>query len=206
MEMKNLGNTEIREPKQQRSIEKKKRIIEAGFKLMCEKGYHNTNTAEIAKAAGVSTGIVYNYFTDKKDIFLAALQSYVNSLTAPMYEKISTLREPIELTELIGQLIAIFVQSHYISESAHEEMMAMSHSDKDVAQMFRQFEIDTENTIVGLMKQSGITPTNPHEKVHISIGLIENLCHEIVYHKHESMNYDIMTDEVIKIVVGMLTN
>lgn len=201
-----MGNAEIREPKQLRSIEKKKRIIEAGFKLMCEKGYHNTNTAEIAKAAGVSTGIVYSYFTDKKDIFLAAVQTYINSLTAPMYAKIGTINEPVELPELLGQLIEIFIQSHYLSESAHEEMMAMSHSDKEVADMFRQFEIDTANTIVELMTQNGITPTNPHEKVHISIGLIENLCHEIVYHRHQSMNYDIMTDEIIKIVVGMLTN
>lgn len=201
-----MGNTEIREPKQKRSIEKKKRIIEAGFTVICEKGYHNTNTVEIAKAAGVSTGIVYNYFTDKKDIFIAAVQYYADNLTVPMYEKISQIKKPIDLTELLRQLITIFVQSHFISESAHEEMMAMSHSDKDVAEMFRQFEIDTANTIVGLMKQNGITPANPHEKVHISMGLIENLCHEIAYHKHESLNYDIMTDEIIKVVVGMLTD
>jgi AcrR family transcriptional regulator len=203
--MKSLGNIEIREPKQQRSIEKKKRIINAGFKLICEKGYHNTNTAEIAKEAGVSTGIVYNYFADKKDIFLAAVQSYGNNLVAPMYERISKINKPIELTELIKEFIAIFVQSHYISEVAHEEMLAMSHSDQDVAKLFRQFEIETCNTVVGLMKQIAITPTNPYEKVYLSIGLIENLCHGIVYHKHESMNYEIMTDEIVKIIVGMLS-
>ena len=48
----------IREPRQKRSIEKKRKIVMAGFQLFCEKGYYNTNTAEIAKYAGVSTGIV----------------------------------------------------------------------------------------------------------------------------------------------------
>lgn len=44
-----MGNSEIREPIQKRSIEKKEKIIQAGFELICEKGYYNTNTAEIAK-------------------------------------------------------------------------------------------------------------------------------------------------------------
>lgn len=41
------------------SLEKEEKIIKAGFDLMCKKGYYNTNTLEIAKFAGVSTGIVY---------------------------------------------------------------------------------------------------------------------------------------------------
>ena len=55
----------IREPKQQRAKEKKEKIIKAGFDLICKNGYHNTNTAQIAKEAGVSTGIVYQYFKER---------------------------------------------------------------------------------------------------------------------------------------------
>ena len=63
-----MGNSQIREPIQKRSIEKKEKIIECGFELICKEGYHNINTAEIAKVAGVSTGIIYQYFKDKNDI------------------------------------------------------------------------------------------------------------------------------------------
>ena len=45
----------VREPKQERSIEKKNKIIKAGYDLFSEVGYYNTNTAQIAKKAGVST-------------------------------------------------------------------------------------------------------------------------------------------------------
>lgn len=69
-----MSEYEIREPIQKRSIEKKEKIIESGFELICEKGYYNTNTAEIAKNAGVSTGIVYQYFKDKHDILIDALE------------------------------------------------------------------------------------------------------------------------------------
>lgn len=68
-------DTSIREPKQRRAINKKDRIIEAGFELICKNGYYNTNTAEIAKKADVSTGIVYQYFKDKHDILMEAIEN-----------------------------------------------------------------------------------------------------------------------------------
>ncbi|NLC47867.1 MAG: TetR/AcrR family transcriptional regulator, partial [Tenericutes bacterium] len=74
----------VREPIQKRSIEKKEKIIESGFNLICEKGYHNTNTAEIAKNAGVSTGIIYQYFKDKHDILIEGMKLYSSSIFYPM--------------------------------------------------------------------------------------------------------------------------
>ena len=70
-----MNEYEIRKPIQKRSIEKKEKIIQSGFELICKKGYYNTNTAEIAKNASVSTGIVYQYFKDKHDIFIEALKN-----------------------------------------------------------------------------------------------------------------------------------
>lgn len=201
-----MGSSDIREPKQKRSIEKKKKIVEAGFKLFCEKGYYNTNTAEIAKEAGVSTGIVYNYFQDKKDIFIAAVRFYAEGMTGQLYKNLQELKEPLDLTATLDQLIDIFVNSHTLSKEAHEEMLAMSHTDKDVREYFYEFEVTTTGTIVELMAQRSITPTNAPEKVHIAMGLIENFCHEIVYHKHELMNYGIMKQEIIRAIVIMMDN
>ena len=79
-----MNENEIREPIQKRSIEKKERIIKCGFDLICEKGYYNTNTAEIAKKANVSTGIVYQYFKDKHDILIAGIEKYASHIFYPM--------------------------------------------------------------------------------------------------------------------------
>ena len=43
------------------------------------------------------------------------------------------------------------------------------------------------------------------EKVHIISGLVENLCHEIVYHKHKELDYNLMTDIVVDTIVDILT-
>ena len=198
-----MEDNKIREPIQKRSIEKKEKIIKAGFDLICEKGYYNTNTAEIAQAAGVSTGIVYSYFKDKRDIFIEGIKEYATSIMYPMLE-VATSVDLNNLKELLENMIDVFIKNHKISKSAHEEMMAMRHLDEDIATIFNQSEIDMTNRIVAIFENNGFDIPNLDEKVHLIIGIVENLCHEIVYHKHPSINYDVMKDEVINIILNIL--
>ena len=197
--------SEIRIPTQKRSIEKRNKIIEKGFELMCNNGYYNTNTNEIAKYAGVSTGIIYQYFNDKKDIFMAGVENYANKIMYPMLNILKTQKIDLNnLDEILSDMIDNFIKSHTISKKAHEELMAMSHLDEDVKNIFKNSELEMTNKIVSLLENNEITTNHLKEKVHIIIGVIDNLCHEIVYHKHEQLNYDIMKKEVIKLITSML--
>ena len=197
--------TETRIPTQKRSIERRNKIIEKGFKLMCEKGYYNTNTTEIAKYADVSTGIIYQYFNDKKDIFLEGVKNYSNSILYPMINILEEKSMDINnLDKIIEDVIDKFITKHTISKKAHEELMAMSHLDEDISNIFKDSEIEMTEKIVSLLKENNIILENEEEKVHIIIGIVDNLCHEIVYHNHKKLNYDIMKKEVIKIILNIL--
>lgn len=200
-----MSESDIREPIQKRSIEKKERIIKYGFDLICEKGYYNTNTAEIAKAAGVSTGIVYNYFKDKHDILLEGLQRYANNIFNPMLDFSSDIEiNKNNIKDVLKNMISSFVENHKLSQSAHEEITAMTHSDKDVAKFFHEHEMNMTNSMAELLLKNNFNPPNLSERVHIAINLIDDLCHEIVYHKHSSMNYDIMINLVIDSIINLI--
>lgn len=88
---------EIREPQKVNAIEKKNKIIEAGLRAFGEKGYYKTTTVEIAKLAGVSTGIVYSYFKDKKDILMHALRLYFTNVFRPMEEALKTMTDSVDI-------------------------------------------------------------------------------------------------------------
>lgn len=203
-----MGNAEIREPIQKRSIEKKEKIIQAGFELICEKGYYNTNTAEIAKVAGVSTGIVYQYFKDKHDILIEGIRLYANSLFYPMLlianENIKTNINKENFSFILRDMINKFIKNHKISKTAHEEIIAMTHSDQEVAQIFHNSEMEMANKVTSILLENGFKSENLSEKVHVAIGMIDNLCHEIVYHKHKELNYEKMIDIVVKTITNML--
>lgn len=195
-------NEQIRNPKQKRAIEKKEKIIKSGFNLICKNGYHNTNTAQIAKEAGVSTGIVYQYFKDKYDIFIEGLEKYGDNIFFPMLNKNIDLTKD-SFDKSIKKIIDNYVKNHKVSNVAHEEIMSMVHSDKNVAQYYYQREMNMTNSIKQSLIKNGFKDNNLQEKVHIMIGLIDNLCHEIIYHKHSHMNYENMTDLVINIIKSL---
>ncbi len=199
-----MSENDVREPIQKRSIEKKEKIIESGFELICEKGYYNTNTAEIAKNAGVSTGIVYQYFKDKHDIFIEALKKYADNIFYPMLNISAKEFNKNNLDEIIRKMINSFIQNHKLSQSAHEEIMAMAHSDREVAFYFHKREMEMTVRIYDLLVKNGFDGKNLMEKAHIAIGIIDNLCHEIVYHKHSELNYELMTDICISAIIDIL--
>ena len=199
-----MSESEIREPKQMRSIETKEKIIEVGFELICNDGYYKTNTSKIAKKAGVSTGIVYQYFKDKKDILLSGLDKYADDIFYPMLNMSNIKFNKNNFADIMKDMIAKYIGNHKLSKTAHEEITAMTHSDKDIAYFFYKREMDMTHKIVSALSENGFNIANINEKVHIVIGLIDNLCHEIVYHKHEELDYDIMTNVVINEIVNIL--
>ncbi len=196
----------IREPKQQRAIEKKEKIIEAGFNLICKEGYHNINTAEIAKVAGVSTGIVYQYFKDKYDILIEGLEKYGDTIFFPITKNKDIKFKKSEFDEFLRDMIKHYINNHKASNVAHEEIMAMVHSDKNVAKYYYDRELEMTNFIKDQLERNGFNSKNLFEKVHIMVGLIDNLCHEIVYHKHNDMNYGIMADMVVENIKCLFKN
>ena len=196
---------EIREPIQKRSIEKKEKIIKAGFELICEKGYYNTNTAEIAKVAGVSTGIVYQYFKDKHDILVEGIKRYASDIFYPMLNVTSNIKiDKNNLDTILRNMINTFIENHKLSQIAHEEIMAMTHSDKEIAEFFQENEMAMTKNISKILLDNGFDSKNLDEKVHIAIHLIDDLCHEIVYHKHKDLDYDVMINLVIENILNFI--
>lgn len=51
--------------------DKRARLIEAARRVMAERGVAGCTTKEIARAAGVSEGTIYNQFRDKADLYLS---------------------------------------------------------------------------------------------------------------------------------------
>jgi len=59
-----------REFRQARARATYHRILEAALELYAERGYHRTQTPDVAERAGISVGGLYRYFDDKHQIFV----------------------------------------------------------------------------------------------------------------------------------------
>ena len=56
--------------KEQMAEARRMQILMGASQVFAEKGYHQATTKEIAKAAGVSEGTIYNYFANKRELLV----------------------------------------------------------------------------------------------------------------------------------------
>ena len=122
----------IRIPVQKRSIEKRKKIIDAALKLFNTKGYFNTSMAEIAKESDLAIGSIYAYFKDKKDIFLDLVNLYGTTIYNHIIEELSKIKDTNDLDLMIKTTINIILQSHKIFPEFHKEMMTLCSMDNEI--------------------------------------------------------------------------
>jgi AcrR family transcriptional regulator len=69
-----------RSKEQYREMREKTRkiILENALKLFATKGYHGTSINDIAKAAGISKGLAYNYFESKQKLMEALFEQMLD--------------------------------------------------------------------------------------------------------------------------------
>lgn len=194
---------EVREPKQERSIEKKNKIIKAGYELFSNVGYYNTNTAQIAKQAGVSTGIVYGYFKDKRDILLDVLAIYAENAFSPVFELIDRLAAPINYRTLAEEILDSAIAIHRNNAKIHEALHSMSHTDEAVGNRFIALEDDITLQITNKLADLGADAPNLAERVHFAMDIVQSYSHEYVYDNHPYIDYGAMRTVVENTLVAL---
>jgi TetR/AcrR family fatty acid metabolism transcriptional regulator len=89
----------------ERMRDRRESILAAASRVFSQKGFQATSIAEIAQAAGVSDGLVYKYFENKRDLLVSALTAF--------YERvISDLERQVKLGDAFADRLRLLVQTH----------------------------------------------------------------------------------------------
>jgi AcrR family transcriptional regulator len=68
---------------------RQQQILDAALVAFTEKGFAAATTTEIANLAGVAEGTIYNYFPNKRELFIAVIRNAI--ITEPMLDLIKKL-------------------------------------------------------------------------------------------------------------------
>ncbi|MFC3750213.1 TetR/AcrR family transcriptional regulator [Paenibacillus sp. GCM10012306] len=138
-----------RTPQQGRSIKTKQAIVTAAMELFSNKGYHQTNTKQIAAAAGVSTGSFYSYFTDKKAVFIDVLKHYNEALLSRVDASLAEINFDFsDKRAVINHLVDSLILSHQVYNGFHKELSIMQLSDYEINRLMgEQYEVGRQITL-----------------------------------------------------------
>lgn len=88
-----------------KSNDTKQRILQESEKLFSENGVKTTSLADIAKAASISKGTLYYYYTSKEDIICDITDIHLNSITNELISCVSNFSEDQPKDKLIITVI-----------------------------------------------------------------------------------------------------
>ncbi|MDY5677712.1 MAG: TetR/AcrR family transcriptional regulator [Eubacteriales bacterium] len=194
---------EIRQPKQERSIETKNKIINSAYKLFSEVGYHSTTTALIAKNAEVSTGIVYGYFLDKRAILLDVLELYINKVFQPINAIFDNITLPVDFSQIIEEAVKKTIEIHQENAQMHTTLHSLTGTDEEVNRRFVELEDNLTKQIAEKLTALGLKISNLNEKIHLAMNVIQSFAHESVYDMHDYIDYPAMQKIVCQLLVNL---
>lgn len=92
-----------RSKKDNEIIKQKRReqIILTALESFAKRGYHRTSISEIAKAAGISKGLMYNYFDSKEYLLIAVLEFVMPQAVDAIFNSIAQKAQTLSPRELM---------------------------------------------------------------------------------------------------------
>jgi AcrR family transcriptional regulator len=128
---------ELRAPRPRRGspAQTKERLVAAAARLFNRAGYHGTDSNEIAREAGYATGVFYKHFADKREIFLAAYETWVVSEWKAVEDQLTLGGSP-EATA--RRLVALTVDFHTRWRGLRASLMELVFTDVRVRRFYRE--------------------------------------------------------------------
>jgi AcrR family transcriptional regulator len=188
-------------PRQQRSIDTRRRILEAAEALFSEEGFHATNTKRIAARAGVAVGSLYAYFRDKKQILLAVLEEHNRSIA-----KRITLVEPdpgvsADKEGILGGLIREILDAHHVDPGLHREITMLSRTDPDVRHILEKHEEQQRAMAAHYLAawQEHVSIDDPEAAAFVIFSAIESVVHALVLQETD-LDWDRLTRQLTTMI------
>ena len=98
-------------------------MLDAAVKLLKRRGASLLTTNRIAATAGVSIGSLYQYFPNKRAVFIALHERHVAQVDRIMHRRMAKSTE-IALEELISSLIDGMIEAHTVDPELSELLQA----------------------------------------------------------------------------------
>src|SRR3954447_22936298 len=150
--------------------ERRRQLLEAGARVFTERSYDDASMADVAKAAGISKGLLYHYFPSKRDLFVATLEAAaaeLRDITEPDPSK----PVPEQLNAILDTYLA-WIEDH---DDSYAKLLESATGSDDVRSYMAQMRAGTVERILNTLVKGG-DPAAIRTAVHGFLWFIDGAC------------------------------
>jgi len=129
---------------------RRRQLVDAAIRLFCREGFHETTVSDIARAAGVSAGLVYQYMQDKQDLLFLALSHIVETNKQEIPAALAGVKDPISRLRMA-------VEAYARVMDANREAVLLTYREskslrQDYKEVLKALELQTNELISGCIE------------------------------------------------------
>ncbi|MGB8329131.1 MAG: TetR/AcrR family transcriptional regulator [Polyangiales bacterium] len=109
--------------RERRKSETLHRIEEAGWTLFTTRGYEATSTREIAEAADIAAGTLFNYFPEKRSLLIHLMQRQIDAAAGQAFDTMRPATLDQELTHVFAALTQCYARQRRLSRVFIKELL-----------------------------------------------------------------------------------
>lgn len=163
-------------PQQARSQQRVNKILDSAAQIFATTGYEATTTNQIAAAASVPIGSVYEFFPNKQAILQALVERYHRQLRS-LYVRLFTVQafeQPLDL--LLEQMLIGLVELH-ANHPALATLLYGSHTSPELAASSQQLQLELQQGVEAALEHyfSALNPKRRQLMVELSIEVVKAL-------------------------------
>lgn len=162
--------------------EKRDRILEAAIRIFAQKGVNSTTISDIAQAADIGKGTVYEYFKSKDEIITGSFHFFMGRVEESIDRRLLHLQDPLEKLFayfsawsqiLEGELLDyIEVVMDFWAEGVRRKDKAIT---MNMTEMYQEFRRSLESLLEECISEGCIKPVNPRIVASIMLGTFDGL-------------------------------
>lgn len=162
--------------------EKKASIVHAAVRVFARRGVANTKMVQIAEAAGIGKGTIYEYFSSKEELLVAAFHVFIEEAGRSIENKIIKTSDPVDQLHAyfegwIHLLDSEFLQFADIMLDMWAQGLRLKNSDETfhLSEMYRQYRIQIIAILDEGIRQGRFKPVNTTITSSVIIGTLDGL-------------------------------
>jgi len=161
------------------AAERKDQIVRATVECITRFGYHNFSMQDVARAAGVSKGIIHYYFLNKDELMMSVLDKVAGDIERVLSADMQTTEDPAKKMEVFIKICFDVVKNTKEYYQVNMDFWTQINQKPEVrsviAKHYAQFRQTASSVIEDGMKSGAFRKTDPQEHAAFIIATIDGV-------------------------------